>query len=273
MIYFVNDHFTSEAKLSLLDLGVLRGFGVFEFARTYQGIFFHLDHHIKRFFNSARTIGLYSPYSASEIEKFCYELLEKNSLSECSVKMVLTGGISLNGFEPEGNSTFALIANTLPPPPKPLAIATAYYERYLPECKTLNYLPAILEQQKARANGFDEVLFLDHSGNILEGARENFFAIKHGTLVTPKLGVLPGVTRQFVIDVAQDIMNVEERCMAYAELPDCEEVFFTSTAKEIAPIARIDSMVFSSEQTHSLHRLYKSKVLEELNYSLSSSKP
>jgi len=92
-------------------------------------------------------------------------------------------------------------------------------------------------------------------------------------LVTPKLGVLPGVTRQFVIDVAQDIMNVEERCMAYTELHDCEEAFFTSTAKEIAPIARIDSMVFSSEQTHSLHRLYKSKVLEELNYSLSSSKP
>ena len=270
MICFVDGKFECDAKVPLLDLGVLRGLGVFEFARTYAGRFFHLDTHINRFFASANAIGLSVPFSHAEIERLCYELFEKNGLQDGNIKMILTGGESQNGFDPEKKPLFALIASELNVCSKQLSVATATYERYLPECKTLNYLPAILERQKAQAKGFDEVLFLDHQGDILEGGRENFFAIKDGVLLTPKFGVLQGVTRQFVIDVAKDLMEVKECRLPYGELKDCQEAFFTSTAREIAPIVMVDEFIFTPARTLDLQKAFTAAVRDTLSLATQS---
>ncbi len=270
MVCFVGDEFVSNAKVPLLDLGVLRGFGVFEFTRTYHGRFFHLDTHIKRFFQSAKAIGLSVPYSQDEIERLCYELFKKNGLKDGNVKMILTGGSSQNGFDPGDRPLFALIASEPKAYCGPLTVATSIYERYLPECKTLNYLPAILERKKAQANGFDEVLFLDHHGFVLEGARENFFAIKNDVLITPKSGVLQGVTRAFVIEVAKDLMEVQERPLAYAELNECQEAFFTSTAREIAPIVKLDTLEFTHERTFEVQKSFALAVTDTLSLAAQS---
>ena len=256
MLTFLNDAFVENPKVSLMDLGLLRGFGAFEFGRVYDGHFFRLDDHLERFFLAASGLGLKVPYAKDEIKNLSFQLISKNGLSDCGVKFILTGGFSSNGFDRGVKPTFAILTCSISKCPASLKVKTAQYKRFFPLFKTLNYMPAILERNKAVREGFDEPLFLDEDGFILEGARENFFAIKKGVLITPAEDVLLGITRQVTLEIAKEMMAVEERKIHYDELKDCEEAFFTSTVREIAPIRAIDDLHFCINQTKALQKLF-----------------
>lgn len=240
MYIYLNDCFVSkdDAKVSIYDLGFMRSFGIFEFTRVYDGRIFRLEDHLSRFFASASSLGLTIPFTPVEIKELCDQLVKKNAMVNTGLKLVLSGGIG--DFGPAGMPTFAILPADLRPPQESLKVMTHVYERFLPHCKTLNYLPAILARQKMIAAGFDEPLFLDCNRNVLEGARENFFAVKGNKLITADEGVLGGVTRAVVLEMA----DVEMRTLPYDELKECDGAFFTSTVREIAPITQIDEMRF-----------------------------
>ncbi len=239
MWVFLNDDFVlkEEAKVSIYDLGFMRSYGIFEFMRLYDAHIFCLSEHLERFFASAKTLQIKIPYSMDELKALCLQLVEKNEMKDTGLKIVLSGGVG--DFAPV-EPTIAILPASLRAPTKPLKIATKTYERFMPHCKTLYYLPAILAREEVKRAGFDEPLFLDQSNCILEGARENFFAIKGEKIITPSNGVLHGVTRSAVLDMAE----VEVRTFPYNELSECDGAFFTSTVREIAPIAQIDDIEF-----------------------------
>lgn len=244
---FINESFVDvlDARVHLSDIGFLRAYGCFEVVRCYDGCLFHLDSHLARLVLSSKILNLELPYSQDELEDLCHQVVSTNQLKNAKLRIIVTGGVSCSDFDVGPKPTCVIIPYqvdqvTCPP----LKVATAIYERHLPECKTLNYLPALIERDRVRKRGFDEPLFTTPSGNLLEGARENFFAIKGKSLITPSSGVLLGVTRKIVLEIARDDFEVEERPIHVSELASCDGAFLTSTMKEIAPIIQIDALQF-----------------------------
>lgn len=248
-MYYVDGQYLKEedAKISVLDLSILRGFGVFDYLRTYQGRLFHLPDHLMRLKYSAEHLGLTLPTSLSEIEKIIHEVQRLNRLEEASLKILLTGGISANQFTPEQKSTLIVLAYPLASFPSEyfsqgIKVITTQLSRSLPFCKTTQYTPAILALKQGMTQNAIEALYLNGSKEILEGTTSNFFGFKQGTLYTCCSDeVLIGITREVVKKLATPHFPIETRALHYTEIPDLDEAFLTSSNKEVMPIAQIDS--------------------------------
>lgn len=170
-LVYINDQFVKgeEAKVSALDLSVLRGFGVMDYFRTYGGKPFRLREHLERFIFSAEEIGLTVPKSIEEMEEVVEGLLHKTAFEETSVKVVLTGGDSEDQLMPCGRPTFFAVAYPFKPFPeihfeKGIKITTECYARPFPKAKSIQYLPAIVALKKGEKKGAVDVLFSDEQG-------------------------------------------------------------------------------------------------------------
>ncbi len=248
MTIYVNGHFVkeSEGKISVLDLGLLRGFGVFDYLRTYHGRPFHLKEHLQRLSYSAEQIGLHLPDSLQQVERLILELLEKNGYPESSIKIVLTGGLSADQLLPEQKSSLIILVYPLKPFPERcysqgIKVTTTTLSRSIPTSKTLQYTPAIIALQQAKAVDAQEALYLNAQGEILEATTSNFFAFKEGALFTPYSDeVLLGITREVVLRVAEGHFPLKIAPIPYREVETFEEAFITSSNKEIMPVVQID---------------------------------
>lgn len=247
-LVYINDEFVpgKEAKISALDLSVLRGFGVVDYLRTYGGAPFQLRKHIDRFIASAQSIGLTPPKKAGEMEKIVWQLLKRTHFEETSVKFVLTGGVSPDQFLPQGLPTFFVIAYPFIPfshiyYERGIQVITKCHHRTYPEAKTIQYLPAILGMQEAQKEGAVDVLFYNEKGHLLESAIANFFAVKGERIFTPKEGILKGVTRDLVLS----LVPVEECTLFFDEIPTFDGAFLTSSNKEVMPVVQIDNYLLS----------------------------
>lgn len=249
-IYYINGAFVEEdqAKISVNDLSVIRGFGIFDFLRTYNGVPFHLDDHLHRLERSARLIGLELPHPPAKIREITLETLRRNSHTESNIRLVVTGGLSSDGITP-GDSPQLLIMVTpvkeMPPQwyAEGAKIITCHVERFMPGAKSINYIPAILCQREARQQQATEAVYVDRNGYMLEGTTSNFFAFIGDTLVTPPCNrVLPGITRQVVIKLAEKEFTVVERDLHKDEIRLIDEAFLASSVREVAPITAIDSV-------------------------------
>lgn len=250
-IVYLDDQFvpSGEAKISALDLSVLRGYGVMDYLRTYQGEPFYLEEHLVRFNNSAEEIGLTLPKSIEEISEIVMELIQRASLPEASIKVMLTGGVSPDQYLPLDNPTFfAVIYPFVPFPPEyfeqGIKILTECYTRPFPTAKSIQYLPAIIAVKKAEKVGGVDVLFHNEKGILSETGTANFFAVKDGVIITPKSSILIGVTRQIVLELARQRFPVEEREIHIEEISTFDGVFLTSSNKEVMPVSQINSHFF-----------------------------
>lgn len=251
MYFFLNGSFLveSEAKLSVLDLGLIRGFGVFDYLRTYRGKPFHLKEHLQRLQYSATSLGLTIPYTFAEIEDIVHKLLELNKCSECSLKLLVTGGVSSDQLIPSGKGFFAAFAYPLSSYPKEhyergIKTITSSHQRCLPDCKTTQYLPAILSLQEGRKKGASESLYLNEKKQILEATTSNFFAIKDKVLITPpEEGILLGITRSVVLRVCEEHFPIDVRPISQEEIPFLDEAFITASNKEVMPVIQIDDIL------------------------------
>ncbi len=244
-LVYINDQYLDGkvATISPLDLSVLRGVGVMDYFRTYGGRPFRLREHLERFIFSAGVIGLTVPKSVEEMEGVVEGLLERTNFEETGIKVVLTGGISSDQLMPEGSPTFFAIGYPFKPFPdicfeKGVKITTECYQRPFPKAKSIIYLPGIVALKK----GSLDVLFYNEQGFFLESGTANFFAVKEGKVITPKDGVLEGITRKVVLEIA----DVEERAIHKSELESFEGVFLTSSNKEIMPVIQIDNHVINN---------------------------
>lgn len=232
-------------SLPLNDLGFLRGFGIFDFLRTYHGKPFLLREHAARFMRSAKAMGMHVPVSRPELERIVRQLIEKNAFKDANVRIVLTGGPSADGMTLGPKPTFCIMVDELREPPperytKGIALRCCEHERPLATVKTLNYALAIKHQKEMKRKGMLELLFV-HDGKVLECNSSNIFLIKGRTLITPKRNILIGTTRNFVIKHARKEYTIVERDVKVSELTRADELFITASNKGIMPVVRIDS--------------------------------
>ncbi len=244
-----------EARISPQDLGVLRGYGVFEFLRTYNGKPFLLDQHLKRFFGSVKSLNLKIKVNRPEINAIIKELITQNRLPEANIKLVLTGGPSPDGISIVPNaSTFYILVNSRQNQPETfykngVKLITHEFQRDFHLTKTTNYITAISLQDKCKKSGAIEILYI-YNGQVTECSRSSFLVFKNNTLIIPKDNILSGITSNLVTKLAKNQstggFQVQKRAILYKELRTASEALITSTDKEIMPVVKIDDLIIGN---------------------------
>jgi len=232
----------SDGVIGVSDLALQRGYGIFDFARTYNRKLFHFDNNIQRLRNSASELHLKLPISDAEISAVAEHLIQEGDLNNPAVRLLLTGGYSASPFLQHPN--FIIIAEELPTYPVAVysfgaKLIMVKYQRELPHVKSINYLNSLrLEPLRREKDAFDILYYADNG--VTECPRSNFFAFQGETLVTASSDVLYGITREIILKLASDHFPIEERKIEPGELPSFDEAFITSTGKRVIPVTIID---------------------------------
>ncbi len=271
MIYYLNGKFIEQSKafIKVNELGLLRGYGIFDYFRTYGKKPFHLEDHLGRFFKSASSFNLQPSISIKEIERIVLELIKRNkNFRELGFRVVLTGGETLDG-KTSAKPTFLIMVAEPSFFPKEfylngIKILTSDYRREFPEIKTTNYLLAVSQWRNVLRKKAAEILYV-WQGKVLEASTANFFMVKNEVLFTPKSGILKGVTRKLVIKLAEENkIKIIEKDIYLKEVLKADECFITATDKEIMPVVKIDNRVIGKGrvgiQTKKLMNLFKDLV-------------
>jgi branched-chain amino acid aminotransferase len=246
-VTYVNGQYVNadEAVLPVNDLAVIRGFGAFDFLRTYGGKPFRLIANIERLRRSCELITLPFPWTNEEISEIVHETLRRNDLPEANIRILVTGGVSPDFFTPTGESSLLVMVAPLRP------LATEIYEkgakaitvrmdRIVHGAKSINYIPGIIAMNQARAANAIEALYLSPNDEVLEGTTTNLFVVKNGQLITPKEPILPGITRNVVLELVAGEIATEIRSIPRAELYEADEAFITASNKQIVPLVQVD---------------------------------
>lgn len=249
-IYYVDGKFVpaDAAVIPVDDLAIIRGIGVFDLLRTYDGKPYFLKEHVARLLNSAKEIDLEIPWSHDAICDVVQQTLARNEMDEANIRIIVTGGSSSDFMTPGGPPRLIVLVTPLPKLPewwasKGVKVITMRVRRNIPGVKSLDYLPAAIALRKAREHKAIEVIYLDDADNALEGATSNLFAFIGKTLVTPGRDILSGITRKCVLDIASSRYPVEIRDLPKAELIKAQEVFITGTNKGLVPVVQIDDSI------------------------------
>ena len=239
-----------ELKISAFDISVLRGFGVFDFLRTYNQVPFYLEDHLNRLNNSAKQLAMSMPVSKAELEKIISEGIKKNSskADEFNIRIVLTGGISEDSISVGKGSLIVIFEPAHDYPEehytRGVKVATFRLMRQIPQAKSLNYMAGVGALAEAKKQGAIELIHVDGQGNIYEGMTSNFFAVINDKLVTAKAGILEGITKRVVYELAQDLgIEIVERFPKTDEIKKFQEAFVTASNKEIMPVVQIDKEI------------------------------
>jgi branched-chain amino acid aminotransferase len=247
-----------DAKITVFDHGLLYGDGVFEGIRSYGGLIFKLNEHIDRLFESARSVRLDISMTKEEITKAIISTLKANGLRDAYIRLVVTRGSGDLGLDPrkcEGSTVFIITDKIVLYPEEyyedGLYIVIARTKRNIrealdPQIKSLNYLNNILAKIEAIDADVEEAIMLNSEGYVAECTGDNIFIVKNGILKTPSpsAGVLKGVTRRAVMDLAKkEKIEVAEEMMKPEDLYAADECFLTGTAAEIVPVTKIDGNV------------------------------
>lgn len=270
--YFLNGKIVKEkhATISINDLGLLRGYGIFDVLRTYNGKPFLLKEHLARFFTSSKEVNLKVPYTKADIIKHISQLLKKNKHPEALIKIVLTGGESPDGMTPGNNPTFMIITKKMLPVKKELftkgvKLITYEHERFMPSAKTLNYIHLMKSYPRLKKEKAFTLLYVS-KGRISEGATCNIFMFKKGTLVTPNSEILNGITREFVLRLTEKHFPIQKRKVRLKELLLADEAFITLTTKGIIPVVKIDNYKIGNgkpgPKTKTLIKLFDESTLK-----------
>jgi branched-chain amino acid aminotransferase len=252
----------ADAKVHVAVHGLHYGTGVFEGIRCYETprgpAVFRLNDHLRRLYDSARLLYMEIPYPEEELREATHDLVRANGLAACYLRPLAFYGYGELGVSTAGNPVDTVIiswpwgaylgeesqtngitakvsswqrvgANVIPHVAKATGI----------------YLNSMLATAEARRAGYDEAILLTDDGYVADGAGENVFVVKHGVIRTPPLAtsILPGITRDTVIQIAQDLgYVVEETNIIRSDLALADELFMTGTATEVAPVRAIDDI-------------------------------
>jgi D-alanine transaminase/branched-chain amino acid aminotransferase len=237
-----------QAAISPFDIGLLRGYAVFDLLRTVGGRPFLLAEHLKRLRSSAELLGLSVPCSDDEIAAAIDALLSLNSHREASVRMVLTGGVSTDGmhFDPSTPTFFILTHELKPPPPALYAtgakLLTKRHSREIPEAKTTNYLTMLRHREEISSEGALDLLY--HDGEyIAEAASASFYVVRDGVIRAPHSDVLWGTVGSLVLELAAEHNEVVLGAVTLDEAFTADEAFLTSTTRGVLPIVQLDDRV------------------------------
>ena len=263
----------SEAKIPILDWGFLRSDATYDVVHVWKGRFFRLDEHIDRFFESTKKLRMPCTISRSELKKIVAGCVEHSGLEDAYVEMIQTRGMSPNFHRDPRKASPRFIAFAVPfgwilKPEKfekGLDVIVSNRRRISPDSidskiKNYHWLDLVSGMYEAYDSGSDTVILTDENNNISEGPGFNIFTVDQMGLNTPDRGVLEGITRKTVIDLAKEInLSVNLKSISFEMLENSDEVFATSTAGGIMPITKINNkMVDQGTPGKITRKLYQS---------------
>lgn len=239
----------NETKLFINDLGLLRGYGLFDYFRTYNLKPFQWDWYWERYERSAKLLRIPNPITKVEAFEVVKKLIAMQGDQDCAIRFLLTGGYSTDSVSsPEPN--LLIVSEELHPSKDSdyehgIKVITHEYVRDLPTIKSIDYKHYIILQQDLREQNASDVLYVKN-GEISELSRSNVFLINGNKLITPNENILEGITRKTVLELAKADFEIELRAVRLTELLAAEEVFTTSTTKRVLPISKVDEHIIGS---------------------------
>jgi branched-chain amino acid aminotransferase len=267
---YVNGRITPEdqAVVPVFDHGFLYGEGVYEVCRTYRGRPFLLDRHLHRLRTSAGLIVLTVPHSDGEFETRISDTMAAAGLlpwrtggTDAYIRLLLTRGVGELTYDPAATPAPTLVIIARPhktPDPRiyqeGVSVSIVSIQRNAPAAlnpliKSNNLLNNALAMQRALANGGFEAVMRNARGELAECSQSNLFVVSGGVVRTPPLesGLLAGITRQFVLELCgEQGIATEETTLHDADLLEADEVFITSSTREIVPVVRVDHTTIGS---------------------------
>lgn len=266
-----------DAKVSVYDRGFLYGDSVFETIRTYGGKAFALEEHVRRLERSSELVGIELPISREELVAEVEQAIVTAGNTESYVRIMLTRGTGPLGLDPANMMRPFRVIFIEPLTPLPAAmyrdgvsVITYRTERASDAAhgaKVGNYLAGMMALRVARQTGAHEALILDASGRVTEGTTSNVFIVRGQTIFTPPddAGILLGITRAKLLELAPQVgLSVQFTSLLPADLLAADEVFLSSSLREILPVVRVNDAVVGhgkpGPQTRALHLAFRNAV-------------
>ena len=246
-----------DASVPVMDRGFLFGDGVYEVIPVYAGRLFRLAHHLQRLRNSLQAVHIDNPLADSDWENMLTELVTRNATPDQAVYLQVTRGVAAkrdHAFPADTQPTLFAMSTPMAASADidsiagAIAITLPDVRWKLCNIKAITLLPNVmLRQQAVDAGAVEAILIKD--GYAIEGAASNVFIVKNGLLITPPNGpaLLPGITRDLIIELAANhAMPFREADITEAELFAADEIWLSSSTREISPVTLLDDTVISA---------------------------
>jgi branched-chain amino acid aminotransferase len=255
----VNGRITGDrdAVVSVFDHGLLYGEGIYETLRTYRGRPFLYERHMRRLRNSARMINLSLPFSDADMASRIRDTMAAATLNgeEAYIRVLVTRGVGDLTYDLKATpvpSVIIIVKAQIDPAAEAYELGVGvvivdvvrnHPDTVNPMIKSNNLLNSALGAQEAIRRGAFEGIMRNYRGELSECTTANLFLVKEGTALTPPLtaGLLPGITREFICDIGQEIgVEVREAVLRDEDLFAADEAFLTSTTREAVPIVTVN---------------------------------
>jgi len=248
----INDYYiiNGEKKGTELfnDNLIKNGKSLYEIIRVINGVPLFLENHLDRLYNSAKITGLEVSYGLEEIKAVIVDLITSNNAKNGNVKIVF----NYKEAERVNNNFLAYFIKHSYPTTEQyengVSVILYHGERNNPNAKVIN--SAFREQvdEEIKKKNVYEAILVDRDGNITEGSKSNIFMVKENEVLTAPLeAVLPGITRQTIIDLCSELgIKVSETKVNFNSIKDVDGLFISGTSPKVLPINKVDKMNFSS---------------------------
>lgn len=251
----------SQAVIPIDDKGYFFDFSVYSSLKVVQGKLFFPEYHAARLLESAKIIGLNHPFNEKQIHQWLDKLVVADKLDNAFIRIVLVG-------DPDDKAEaklyiFAVGLLTFYSDKqysRGVKVVTYKGQRLLPTAKTKDLLLSGLAFREAKAKGALEALLVDIDGNIREGTRTNFYAIRGDQLITPPVNkVLSGIAQQIILDVSKGSFEIVRDDIPLKNLSDYDEFFMSNTSMNVMPINQIDDFRLKTDltKTKTIQKLFK----------------
>jgi len=238
----------SQAKIPILDWGFLHSDATYDVAHLWKGKFFRLEDHINRFFAGMKSLHMDIGMTPVQVKQAIIDCVKATGLEDAYVEIICTRGQPKPGSRDPRTCqnqfwVFAIpFVYILEPGKKGLSVVISECQRIPaasldPRIKNYHWLDLVLGLYEAYDRGAESVLLVDEQGHLCEGPGFNVFIVKGKSLLTPQSGVLQGITRQTILELAPTLgLQAEEGAITEAMAKSADEVFVTSTAGGVIPV-------------------------------------
>ena len=277
---FLNGKFLplEEAKVPVLDRGFIFGDGVYELVPVYSRVAFRLDEHLARLERSLAETRIRNPYARAQWREIIYRLVDAQAFDDQGVYFQVTRGVAKrdHAFPKDAEPTVFAMSNPLVTPPREMvqkgaAAVSAPDNRWLRcDIKSISLIGnCLLRQLSAEAGAAETILFRD--GKLTEASSSNVFVVQRGVILSPPKTdlILPGITYDVVLELARGAgLALELRDVHEAEVRSADEIWVTSSSKEVLPIVALDGVPVGDgrpgplfARMYQLYQEFKQKVM------------
>ena len=247
----------SEYRISVRDLVVLRGYGLFDFFKVLDFTPIFLDDHIARLKKSCKGMNIDFKYTDQEVADMVYKVIELDGRADMAIRFIVTPGAGKDSASPGETQVFCLSESIKLPDAEALlkgvSLRTYEHKRYLYEYKSVNYISLLANKPLLEEAGADDFLYV-YDGEVSESSRSNvFFVTQDNKVVTSPNAILEGITRTQLLSIIPTHYELEIRPILCSELSNFKEAFMTGSTKNVMPIFKIDDITYTHDNLVSQH--------------------